>query len=253
MKFADRLKELGFSSYEDYLRSDHWSGFREKYRLSGARMTCLVCNAKPIQLHHHTYSRLGKEYLEDVDPLCREHHIAVHDWLKSSGKIFVKYTKEAIKAIGGTIGQSARQTKRQSKKQRRRAKAEAKQKAALERRLVYETSEEREGRLQVPELVDKLMSHNISKKQRRRVKQWERDKDYKQLRGLLGCIEKNQQPKSKKTSKKQGHKPYKEDKSPGSRFNKNRIYDWSNPLQAIRMLGNGHQLPPYRPPLAKTP
>lgn len=100
-KFSDRLLALGFASYADYLASDAWRSFRVRYKSSGSRMTCLICSAKPIQLHHNTYVRLGVEELGDVTPLCRHCHIAVHRWLKSSGRRFVEFTHEAVTALSG--------------------------------------------------------------------------------------------------------------------------------------------------------
>lgn len=66
-------------------------------------MTCAVCNRNPVQLHHHTYVRLGCEELDDVTPLCRPHHEGVHEWLKQSGRIFVEFTHEAVGFLSGTF------------------------------------------------------------------------------------------------------------------------------------------------------
>jgi hypothetical protein len=98
--FHERLAALGFGSYADYLASPHWQDFKRAYRASGRPMSCVVCGAKPIQLHHHTYQRLGAEDVLDVSPLCREHHVAVHDWLKANGKM-VNATHKAVAELGG--------------------------------------------------------------------------------------------------------------------------------------------------------
>lgn len=103
MKFSEQLKNLGFVSYKEYLNSSHWYDFKKQYRAAGCRMNCVLCGITPIQLHHHTYVRLGNERLEDVTPLCRPHHIGVHEWLKSSGRNFVEFTHEAIVAMGGVM------------------------------------------------------------------------------------------------------------------------------------------------------
>lgn len=100
-RFAHQLQELGFASYGDYLGSRHWQDFKKRYRDSGLPMKCAVCGCGPIQLHHHTYIRLGDEHLDDVTPVCREHHKAIHRWLKASGRIFVEYTHEAVSALRG--------------------------------------------------------------------------------------------------------------------------------------------------------
>ena len=38
-----------------------------------------------VELHHHTYDRLGCELLTDLVPLCRQHHAAVHRHKKKHG------------------------------------------------------------------------------------------------------------------------------------------------------------------------
>lgn len=101
MKFVDRLRSLGHATYEEYLASAQWQNFKVTYKRSGRSMVCAVCNARRIQLHHHTYVRLGCERIEDVTPLCRDHHIAVHEWIKQSGQNLVGNTQKAIIAIRG--------------------------------------------------------------------------------------------------------------------------------------------------------
>ncbi len=130
MKFSDRLKQLGFSSYADYLASETWKGFKERYRDAGNRLTCAVCDGRRVQLHHHTYERLGCEHFGDITPLCRAHHEAVHEWLKNSGKLFVKYTHEAVAALAGNLPPvivlpSRPLAQGKPKKHRSRSKAEA--------------------------------------------------------------------------------------------------------------------------------
>lgn len=101
MTFKERLANLGHATYGDYLRSDHWRAFRAAYLRSGGVRRCAVCGAGRVQLHHHTYVRLGREEMGDVTPLCRTHHVAVHEWLKASGRVFVGHTHEAVAALGG--------------------------------------------------------------------------------------------------------------------------------------------------------
>lgn len=85
MTFKDRLKSLGFDSYNAYLRGEHWKSFKSSYRASGHPMRCAVCGGKKIQLHHHDYSRLGAEVFTDIDPLCGDHHEEVHLILRNNG------------------------------------------------------------------------------------------------------------------------------------------------------------------------
>ena len=100
-KFKDKLKALGFENYEEYLASPHWQDFKERYRDSVRRQHCAVCCGKPVQLHHHTYERLGAEELSDVIPLCRDHHTSVHEWLKANYRGNVHRTEEAVAHLRG--------------------------------------------------------------------------------------------------------------------------------------------------------
>jgi len=110
-RFSDRLASLGFSTYNDYLSGEHWLNFRKEYKASGKPKRCAVCNANRYQLHHHNYDNLGKETVEDVTPLCREHHVAVHAWLKTHYMGAVWHTSKAVRALRATIA-----TKKPAKK-----------------------------------------------------------------------------------------------------------------------------------------
>ncbi len=98
-KFGDKLAELGFGSYEEYLNSPHWRKFKSDYSQSGRTNACVVCRSPFVELHHHTYERLGAELFDDVTPLCRKHHDGVHEWLKTTGKVFVTYTFQAVEYL----------------------------------------------------------------------------------------------------------------------------------------------------------
>ena len=68
-----------FTSYKDYLKSEHWANFRESFFLERELM-CAHCGTLklPIHLHHLTYARIGMEYHGDVIPLCKSCHRKVH-------------------------------------------------------------------------------------------------------------------------------------------------------------------------------
>lgn len=102
-KFQDNLTRLGFKTYDEYLLSSHWIDFKTRYRTSGRSQVCAVCSHSAIQLHHHTYVRLGAENYDDVTPLCWRHHEDVHEWLETSGKTFVRYTSEAVAFLRGQL------------------------------------------------------------------------------------------------------------------------------------------------------
>jgi hypothetical protein len=72
------LKELGLASYHDYLKSDLWREVKARYRRSKLPQTCHFCHDPNVDLHHRTYWRVGTESLNDLVPLCREHHDEAH-------------------------------------------------------------------------------------------------------------------------------------------------------------------------------
>lgn len=78
--FAAKLRRLGFASYHDYLQSDLWRAKRAEYMASDLPKTCLGCGSDRITLHHRTYTRLGREQLLDLLPLCRDCHKRVHEY-----------------------------------------------------------------------------------------------------------------------------------------------------------------------------
>lgn len=62
--------------YQQYMKSDRWRRFADALkRTYGNR--CVVCYADgPLDIHHRTYERFGRERIEDHDclPLCRKCH-----------------------------------------------------------------------------------------------------------------------------------------------------------------------------------
>jgi hypothetical protein len=83
--FRAKLEALGYASYGAYLASEHWEGFKRRYRESDLPQGCQVCGERRVHLHHTTYATLGAEALADVLPLCEAHHDAVHERLGASG------------------------------------------------------------------------------------------------------------------------------------------------------------------------
>ena len=74
-------------SYDAYLISRTWQARRKRWyaaelTIAGTAPTCLVCGKrwtlKTEHLHHVTYMRLALEEHEDLIPLCRRDHHALH-------------------------------------------------------------------------------------------------------------------------------------------------------------------------------
>lgn len=78
--FHERLRELGYHSYREYLSSPHWADVKARFRASKlCSNSCAACGSRgPTAIHHRTYKRVGAEYLIDLNELCRPCHEKVH-------------------------------------------------------------------------------------------------------------------------------------------------------------------------------
>jgi hypothetical protein len=62
-----------------YLRRSHWQEFRQAWWRAHPTAVCYECGGSgPMDLHHLTYERLGRERFEDVVPLHRRCHRIWH-------------------------------------------------------------------------------------------------------------------------------------------------------------------------------
>lgn len=73
--------KIGYKSYSDYLRGEHWALFSGGVR----KKSCFCCGDKlsKLQVHHITYDRLGEELPADVVTVCDGCHICIHELPKS--------------------------------------------------------------------------------------------------------------------------------------------------------------------------
>ncbi len=79
---SQRLRKLGYPSYAAYLSSAHWQDVRRRFYASGLYLGCCHgCGLRnvPLEIHHRTYKRFGKEYLRDLMALCRDCHQSAHN------------------------------------------------------------------------------------------------------------------------------------------------------------------------------
>jgi 5-methylcytosine-specific restriction endonuclease McrA len=71
----------GYSSYRAYLASPAWR--QSPARLSALRFAagyCRLCgNRRPLEVHHSSYERLGREKGRDLVAICRPCHGGVTD------------------------------------------------------------------------------------------------------------------------------------------------------------------------------
>lgn len=107
--FRVKLKEMGFSSYADYLRSAHWRRIREEYVASKLSERCALCGRDEYQLHHKSYARLGRELLMDFVALCGQCHSALHRESESEG-IQLSTPHAAIRSMTGMGKGKAKRT-----------------------------------------------------------------------------------------------------------------------------------------------
>ena len=97
----NRFRNRGYRSYAEYLASDHWARVRRAYRDSGRPMDCAACGARPIELHHRSYSRICGERLNDLIPLCRGCHGRVHDYINANDGQVVQATPAILRRVFG--------------------------------------------------------------------------------------------------------------------------------------------------------
>lgn len=74
-------------TYNQYLKSSHWIKTKEKFRKSiHFNNCCWVCgNKKKLNLHHTTYRRIGREWMNDLIELCSDCHSELHTKVKILG------------------------------------------------------------------------------------------------------------------------------------------------------------------------
>lgn len=95
----ETLKEMGFSSYRDYLGSEIWALTRKKVLLR-ARRVCCSCGKRAEEVHHSSYSRdvlLGKD-LSKLHAVCAACHVGAE--IASDGKKRSLAEANAILRIG---------------------------------------------------------------------------------------------------------------------------------------------------------
>jgi len=97
-RFRHQLKQVGASSYAEYLQSDHWRRLRASWvprRTWQRKPVCELCLGRvgPFQLHHKNYSRIGCEPRKHLMLVCRACHQWIHGWHEQSGETLGKITK----------------------------------------------------------------------------------------------------------------------------------------------------------------
>lgn len=93
----NKLRELGFSNYREYLGSDIWKQIKSlqaKKIKSGKThwKVCWVCGTdKNINLHHIKYTKIDRVRLgTHIFPLCERHHLDTHNLANRNKKMSLK-------------------------------------------------------------------------------------------------------------------------------------------------------------------
>jgi hypothetical protein len=87
-KQEKRRNVFGYDAYLQYLKSDEWKSFKNRYLKSNYKKKCYIC-WKPyiangsFDFHHKTYNNLGKERMIDVIILCRDCHQSTHNLVRN--------------------------------------------------------------------------------------------------------------------------------------------------------------------------
>ena len=92
------LKELGFASYKDYLKSPLWKRIREEV-LKRDRNVCQICSCHANQVHHSRYHRndlLGKNK-NFLHSLCGQCHEKIE--FKKGEKVWMDEAKVRLKSF----------------------------------------------------------------------------------------------------------------------------------------------------------
>src|ERR1051325_9849771 len=85
--------------YRAYLNTSDWCRRRNR-ALKAAFYRCQQCNSKrDLQVHHKTYERLGAEWDQDLEVLCRDCHEGHHveEMAASEHRMFLKLASEVIR------------------------------------------------------------------------------------------------------------------------------------------------------------
>jgi hypothetical protein len=90
-----KLKEMGFSSYSEYLSSKLWKYIKNKAKRKEAFKYCVICGGEDINLHHIEYNHIDKNTLVNIIPTCFSCHQKIH---KEANKNNISL-KSAVKIV----------------------------------------------------------------------------------------------------------------------------------------------------------
>jgi hypothetical protein len=148
---SESLKQLGFESYADYLKSDLWRGIRQRV-LDRDENHCWCCPKKARQVHHKSYALAvmeGKD-LEPLISICRGCHKHI-EFKDEGGKVGLqKANLRAIALMQSNLAKLDKKDKptRQHKRRKKPRKSKAERRAARRLRNIKRQKRAKERRAQ---------------------------------------------------------------------------------------------------------
>lgn len=89
------------SRYREYMASPEWRQRKIRFFATTARV-CAACETTvDIQVHHHTYERLGVELDADLVAVCASCHRLIHRYQSRTGEDLSIATFEVIAMMNG--------------------------------------------------------------------------------------------------------------------------------------------------------
>jgi len=82
--FVHQGLRVEFPTLHAYERSSYWKATRSRYKLSRRPQECLVCGSEWFELHHLHYRDIGNENLDDLMPLCEDHHYEIEKHIRKA-------------------------------------------------------------------------------------------------------------------------------------------------------------------------
>jgi hypothetical protein len=91
----------GNPEYLRYTNSPEWEWKKREYwKKYGRSCRAKNCTSQEnLEIHHHTYCRLGDEKLEDLVALCKIHHQRVHEVYRRNKRLGLTKATEIVTGL----------------------------------------------------------------------------------------------------------------------------------------------------------
>lgn len=105
-----RLKEIGYKSYKDYIKSDLWKDIRTKH--INHHNKCDYCNSKyRLNVHHLSYEKIGVYITDHLITLCDDCHTFSHAFHFAFPEFTIRQSSNKAKIIRRYLTKSANGSK----------------------------------------------------------------------------------------------------------------------------------------------